>query len=280
MKYIHDKGTTRIEKNGAADIIRFTPFDDMPWMNAGFSTRIGGVSTGIYESMNLSFSMGDEYELVKKNHEIMASAFGVTLNDMVYSKQTHTTNVLVVDESHSGMGFVRDRNFDNIDGLVTKTPGLMLVTSYADCVPLFFADSKNTVVASSHSGWRGTIGNIAANTVEVMEGLGSKAKDIIVMIGPSICRDCYEVGEDVAEKFLEAYGDAAVTEKERSAAGERKFLLDLHAANRINLINSGIPEKNIFATDICTCCNPDYLFSHRASKGKRGGMCGYIQIRG
>ena len=125
---------------------------------------------------------------------------------MVYSKQTHTTNVLKIEEHHKGMGIVRERDFDNIDGLVTNVPGICLVTSYADRIPLFFADSRDQCIGLSHSGWRGTVGNIAQVTVDALiREYNANPAYIKAVIGPGICRDCYEVSEDVAVQFQKKY---------------------------------------------------------------------------
>lgn len=288
-KYFNDGRTTYIEEVhlGGTDgerivpIIRFKPYQDESWLRHGFSTRLGGVSDGIYSSMNLSFSQGDSEELVRRNHGIMAEALEVRLEDMVYSHQTHTTNVLRVTKEHAGMGLTRERNFHDVDGFVTDVPGLMLVTAYADCVPLYFADRRLHVIGLSHSGWRGTVNNMAQATVDKLrEEFGSRPDDIVAFIGPSICASCYEVGADVADNFIAAYGQDAgkVLSPKKETAAEKKYYLNLHAANRINLLRAGIPQENIYVTDICTCCNPGLLFSHRASKGKRGGLCGYMMI--
>lgn len=285
---LNASGTTYIEEKTVSDgdsehvvpVIGFETYRNYTWLTHGFSTRYGGVSDGIYKSMNLSFSQGDDERRVLKNHCIMAKTMGVELADMVYSHQTHTTNVLRVTREHAGMGFTVTRNFHDVDGFVTDVPGLMLVTAYADCVPLYFADTRLHVIGLSHSGWRGTVNNMAQATVDKMSyEFGSRPCDIAAFIGPSICVSCYEVGDDVARNFRDRYGaesEKILTKKE--AASEDKYYLNLHAANRINMLNAGISPQNIHVTDICTCCNPELLFSHRASKGKRGGLCGYMMI--
>ncbi len=278
--YIEEKKVVFEGNEHDVPIIMFTPYRDAAWLSHGFSTRYGGVSDGIYSSMNLSFSQGDDERLVMKNHSIMAAAIGVELKNMVYSHQTHTTNVMRVTGEHAGMGFVRERSFHDVDGFVTDVPGLMLVTAYADCVPLYFADMRLHVIGLAHSGWRGTVNNMAQAVVDKLEKeFGSRPCDISAFIGPSICASCYEVGDDVAQNFKDKYGaeaDLILTKKE--AATENKYYLNLHAANKINMLHAGIPEQNIHTTDICTCCNSELLFSHRASKGKRGGLCGYMMI--
>ena len=276
-----DFGNTTRFHNGRTPFITFKPFDELDFVRHGFSTRLGGVSEGEYESMNLTFTRSDEPKRVSENFRLMGNALGIDVKDMVYSQQTHTTNVLVVDSSYKGMGITRERSFADIDGLITAKPGVCLVTSYADCVPLFFADPVKKVIALSHSGWRGTVGNIGGATVHKMaDEFGCNPSDIHAFIGPSICRNCYEVSEDVAEQFAKRYGDDAfdgIIYPVEPFAG--KFRLDLWEANRRNLTSAGLLENKIGITDMCTCCNPDILFSHRFTKGRRGGMCGFLQIK-
>ena len=149
----------------------------------GFSTRLGGVSEGGYSSMNLSLSRGDSPEAVEENTKRIARAIGVEKEKMVYTQQTHTTNVAVVSGKDAGS------TLKETDGLVTDSPGICLVTFYADCVPLYFVDPVRRAIGLSHSGWRGTVGKMAAATVEKMkECFGTRPEDIIAAVGPSICR--------------------------------------------------------------------------------------------
>ena len=131
---------------------------------------------------------------------------GVNVEDMVLSKQTHTTNVRVVTAEDKGKGVMRERNYTDVDGMITNVPGICLVTSYADCVPLYFVDPVKKAIGLSHSGWRGTVGKIGKNTVQLMqENFGSKPEDLLAAVGPSVCMDCYEVSEYVIEQFKEAF---------------------------------------------------------------------------
>lgn len=261
-------------------IVRFPAFEDLSYIEHGFSTRMGGVSSGIYASMNLTFHLEDSYENVSENFRRIAEALHTTPEKMVYSKQTHTTNVMKAERFHQGMGVTRERTYDNIDGLITNVPGLCLVTSYADCVPLFFADPVTKCIGASHSGWRGTVGNIAANTVSQLEKeYHSNPADMIVFIGPSICENCYEVSDDVAEQFREHFLLSEWEHILKPSDKPDKYQLNLQLANYYNLIHAGIKPEHIHISDICTCCNPSLLFSHRASKGKRGILCGFIYIK-
>ncbi len=278
IKKITGYHTTCIVTKGDVPVIQYEKLNAVPWLKNGFSTRIGGVSRGIYESMNLSFTVGDEEKNVVENFKRFGEAFHTPVENMVYSHQTHTTHVMRVDSSHKGMGILRERDFHDIDGLVTNEPGVCLVTSYADCVPLYFVDTENKAIGLSHSGWRGTTGNICKNTLAVMaREFGTRAENVTACIGPSICQNCYEVSEDVAKQFMDNYDKPQWDILKAEENG--KYLLDLHRANYYNMVNCGIPKENISMPDLCTCCNAEWLHSHRATKGKRGGLCAFLKIR-
>ena len=243
-----------------------------------FTTRMGGVSKGIFSSMNLSFTRGDEKEDVMENYKRLAEALGVSLENFVFTDQTHTTNVLQVTEKDAGKGILRERDYQDVDGLITNVKGLVLSTFFADCVPLYFVDPVHEAIGMSHSGWRGTVRRMGKATIEAMEqAFGTKPSDLICAIGPSICQDCYEVSEDVAEKFKSAfpgYEREILLEK-----GNGKYQLDLWKANEIVLEDAGVEKEHIAVTNLCTCCNPKLLFSHRASHGKRGNLGGFLCLK-
>jgi len=266
------------EKNGVT-YLSYPSFEKIPQVVHGFSTRLGGVSEGIYSSMNLSFTRGDSEEAVRENYRRMADALGFSCEDIVTSDQTHTTNVRVITEEDRGNGITRPRPYTDVDGMVTNVPGLVLATFYADCVPLFFVDPIHGAVGLSHSGWRGTAGKIGAVTVEKMrETYGTRPEDIYSAIGPSICQECYEVSEDVIEEFKKSFQkkdwESLFYKKDNG-----KYQLDLWEANRIIMIEAGIQESHISMPGICTCHNAEFLFSHRASKGKRGNLAAFLGIR-
>ena len=174
----------------------------------GFSTRMGGVSKGYFASLNLSFDRGDDKEAVMENFRRIGKSLGVRCEDMVLSKQTHTTNVRIVTEADRGKGIIKERDYTDVDGLVTNIPGICLVTSYADCVPLYFVDPVRRVIGLSHSGWRGTVGKIGKKTIQLMqEKFASDPADILAAVGPSVCMDCYEVSFDVIDRFKESFDE-------------------------------------------------------------------------
>ena len=260
------KATTQlIEKNGVPYFV-FTPFLELPFIQHGFSTRFGGVSQGEFSSMNLSYERGDNPEAVDENYHRICKAMGTSVEKLVFSQQVHDTKVVRVKEP--------GRYLKGIDGMVTNVPDLVLTTSYADCVPLFFVDPQKKAIGLSHSGWRGTCGEIGRITVEKMqEEFNSNPEDIIAVIGPSICDTCYEVSKEVAEQFpQETYWQKKDSEK-------GKYQLNLWEANRIILERAGLLKRNIFISGVCTCCNSQLLFSHRATNGKRGNLNAFLNIK-
>ena len=265
-------------KNGVTYLV-YPEFEKTEGIVHGFSTRLGGVSEGVLESMNLSFTRGDEPERVQENYRRIADAIGFSVEDIVMSDQTHTTNVRVVTEKDRGKGMTIPRDYTDVDGMVTNVPGMVLATFYADCVPLYFVDPVHRAVGLSHSGWRGTVGKIGKVTVRKMtEIYGTKPENVIAAIGPSICQGCYEVSEDVIDQFREAF-DRLYWKKLFYEKKNGKYQLNLWEANHCILKEAGIREENILMPGICTCCNPKFLFSHRASHGKRGNLAAFLGIR-
>lgn len=269
----------RVHQYKQVEYLTFPLLDEVETVRHLFSTRMGGVSEGIYASMNLSYARGDDKEAVDENFRRIAEIFGTTPDRIVCSKQTHTTNVRLVTEEDCGKGVLYPVDYDDVDGLITNVPGILLCTSYADCVPLYFADVKNKAIGLGHSGWRGTVCRMGEAMLKSMhDAFGTKPEDVIAAIGPSICRDCYEVGEEVAEAFRQSFPEEwRFLLSEGKEAG--KYQLDLWEANKRVLLGAGILSDHLAVTDICTCCNSEYLFSHRASKGKRGNLGAFMELR-
>ena len=245
----------------------------------GFSTRLGGVSEGIFSSMNVSFTRGDQEEAVRENYRRLGAAMGFSCENLVCTDQTHTVNLRVVTEEDRGKGFVRPKDYTDIDGLVTDVPGLVLAAFYADCVPLYLVDPVRRCIGLSHAGWRGTVGKIGKKTVELMrEQYGSRPEDLVAAIGPSICQSCYEVSKDVIEKFQEAFDERFWPELFYEKDGG-KYQLNLWRANELGFLEAGVRAERIAAAGVCTCCNPELLFSHRASRGRRGNLGAFLMLK-
>ncbi|MDO4322426.1 MAG: peptidoglycan editing factor PgeF [Lachnospiraceae bacterium] len=281
IKLIRKSQGSKLQKKWKDGVLYFT----FPELSAqehfvhGFSSRIGGVSQGEFAEMNLSFTRGDQEERVRENYRRIAGAIGFDADKIVCSDQTHTNYVREVTESDCGKGYLRKRDYTDVDGLITNVPGIVLATFYADCVPLYFIDPVHRAIGLSHSGWRGTVSDIAGVTVKAMrEKYGTDPADILAAIGPSICQDCYEVSEDVIDQFKEQYEEAlwpSLFYKKENG----KYQLNLWEACRRNMLHAGIQPGRIELTDLCTCCNPGILFSHRASHGRRGNLAAFLGIR-
>lgn len=270
---------TKVNRKGEVVYLTFPRLEQTGAVIHGFTTRLGGISQGDCSSMNLSFSRGDEEAAVHENYRRIAEAVGFSSESVICSDQTHTTNVRRVGKKEKGCGLYSPRPYQDVDGLITNEPGVTLATFYADCVPLYLVDPVKKAVGLSHSGWRGTTGKIGKVTVEAMEQeFSSRPEDILAVIGPSICQDCYEVSEDVAEAFRSAY-PPTVWERLLLKKENGKYQLNLWEACRENFLEAGIPENNIVMPEICTCCNPGFLFSHRASKGKRGNLAAFLMLK-
>ncbi len=270
------------------EYLTFPTLDQIPCVRHLFSTRKGGVSEGIYSSMNLSYTRGDEKRAVDENFARIAAVLGVKQEQFVCSDQTHTTNVRVVTRDDMGKGVCREKDYTDVDGLITNEKGIVLATFYADCVPLYFVDPVKEVIGLSHSGWRGTAGGMGRVTVmRMQQEFGCAPEDIYAAIGPSICRDCYEVSSDVAQAFKEAFAendflrdnhafDRIISYRDIAQKEEGKCQLDLHEANRWILQSAGVLPEHIAVTDVCTAHNPEYLFSHRKTDGKRGNLGAFL----
>ena len=274
----HEGEALALNWSGQVAYLAFPSLDALGLARHLFSTRAGGVSEGIYSSMNFSYTRGDKKENVDENFRRIAQVMGTRPENIVCSSQSHTTNVRLVTEEDRGKGVVRPVDYEDVDGLVTNIPGIALCTLYADCVPLYLVDKKNRAIGLGHSGWRGTINRMGAVMVQAMgEAFGTRPEEIHAAIGPSICQECYEVGEDVAEAFRKSFGEEG-TVLLSPGRGPAKYQLNLWEANRRVLAKAGIPEKNIAVTDVCTCCNSNLLFSHRASLGRRGNLAAFLML--
>lgn len=268
-----------IHREGHLVYLTIPAFDKTGLVHHCFSTKLGGVSEGIYESMNVSFGRGDSDENVKKNLEILCGAVGIDAKDLVFSDQIHEDVIMTVDEDDRGKGIVQENDRVGVDGLMTNRVKVPLHTTYADCVPLYFLDTVKKIIAISHAGWRGTVKAIGAKTVNKMvEVYDSQPKDILACIAPSIGPCCFEVGEEVVQEFRQTFSEDDQKKVIRKMP-ESKYKIDLWTANKLVLLSAGILPEHITVTDICTKCNHDVMFSHRATKGKRGSLAAIMELK-
>lgn len=263
------------EKDGVL-YYAFPALEAFGFVRHGISTRLGGVSGGVFESMNLSFTRGDEESRVRENFHRFCGAIGVRAEDVVVSAQTHGTTVYNATRADRGRGVTRERGYTAIDGLVTDEPDVVLCTQYADCVPLFFVDPVRRVVGTAHAGWRGTVAGIGAVMVEKMAAdYGCAREEIRCGIGPSIGPCCFEVDEPVYRAFAElpVFDSGCGT-----VDGGGKYHVDLWEVNRRILVGAGIRPEHVTVTDLCTRCRPDVFWSHRATGGERGSLACMIAL--
>lgn len=275
---IHFNGPVTFHEEAGPCYFTFPALEETGLCRHAFSTRLGGVSRGQYASLSLSFFMGDEREAVYENFRRICGAIGVDEEKLVFGCQTHSANVRVVTAADAGKGILRQRDYTDVDGLVTNVPGLPLCTLYADCVPLLFLDPVKGVVGCSHAGWRGTAAAIGRRTVEVMqETYGSRPADILACIAPSIGPCCYEVDEPLRAAFS-SIPDVS-PEGLLQPKGEGKYMLNLWETNRRVLLAAGLLPEHITVAGICTCCHADIFHSHRATGGHRGSLAAIIALK-
>ncbi len=280
------------------EILKAESFARIPWMLHGFSTRKGGVSK-VYggKSLNLGITEQDTHEAVERNREIFLKALGA-------NKASKTWPMVPMHQIHSAIIHRVDRMPEKMlqgDGLITNVPGMLLTVRTADCVPVLIADRKKRAVGAFHAGWRGTLERIVEKGVgEMRRQFGSDPADLAAAIGPCIHACCYEVSDDFPDKFRAQfeYADALFEEVFDSNSLHLKYPLlflnqrapghgdaastlhlNLVEANRRQLLDAGLAEKNIWASDLCTSCRTDLLFSHRAEFGQTGRMMAAIGIR-
>ena len=243
------------------------------------TTRHGGCGSGAYGSFNCTPYTGDEFSVVLANQELLCKLVGITTEQLIVPYQTHSANVLIVDEAFMQLSSdARHAMLQEKDAVVTDVAGLCLCISTADCVPVLLYDSEHEVVAAVHAGWRGTVEKIVTNTLQVMyENYGTKTKDVYAVIGPCISLDAFEVGIEVYEAFYQAGYDMKMIacwhpEKE-------KYHIDLPKANRLQLLAEGVPHAQIHDSGICTYNEYRDFFSARRLGIQSGRILNGIVIK-
>ncbi len=274
------EGRMELVEKAQIVMLHFPMWDRIPYITHGISTRQGGVSGGIYKSMNFKEDGEDTEENVRENYRRIAKHLGCDVSFMVRPSLVHGDRVHRVTATDYGNGTVRRSTLFETDALITDTPGVTLCATFADCVPLLFLDTKKHAVGLAHSGWRGTVKKIGKKTVEAMgQSFGSRPEDILAAVGPCICQGCYEVGEDTAEEFRREFLGAQELLTENPMK-KGHYQLDLRKANETIFLESGILPEHILVSDLCTCCNPKLIFSHRATQGKRGAIGAFLGLQG
>lgn len=270
--------TMKLNNADTVPYLTYNSLSEIKFINHAFTTRLGGVSKGEFSSMNMAFNRGDSVESVTENYKRFCASAGFDYESLTASAQDHNTFVRAVTSADRGVGIYKPRDLQSVDALITNEKGVTLVTYYADCTPLFFVDTKNKAIGLAHAGWRGTVGRIGEKVVRKMiELYGTDPADIKAAIGPAISVCCYEVDKPCADNFLAL--DDLETSRFVFPKENGKFMIDLLETNRQVLIKSGVKPENITISDLCTNCNSELLWSHRATKGHRGTMSAFMCIK-
>jgi purine-nucleoside/S-methyl-5'-thioadenosine phosphorylase / adenosine deaminase len=279
-------------------ILKSESLISVPWLIHGFSTRSAGFSR-VYggNTLNLGFTKQDSRNAVERNRQAFLQQLGAGRDKkawpLITLRQIHSDLIHCVSDlpEQTLVG----------DGLITRTPNLLLAIQTADCLPVILVDAKQKSAGVFHAGWRGTVKRIVEKGVgEMRRYFGTLPRNIKAVIGPGVHACCYEVGSEVRQQFESQFsyaGDLFHEVKESDPVREKypllfltarapghgelpsKIFLDLVEANRRQLISAGVLRKNISASKLCTSCHPELLFSYRAEKGMTGRMMGVAGIR-
>lgn len=268
MQYSSDEAGRNAElaEAGGVIFVRFAHIHRTGIWAHGISTRIGGVSRGPYDSMNLGFTTMDVEPALAENRRRFSTALGIGKLPLVQRLDlVHGNRVIELKESDTGELLAQ------ADGIVTDMVDRALITTFADCIPLILADPATGAIGVIHSGWRGTFAGIAGEAVKKMtESYGSKPENILAGIGPGIGRCCFETGKDVADAFFDKFGrwkDLTV-----KTSNKDKWFIDLKGLSERILTDSGLIPENIATANLCTCCRRDLFFSYRRDGGISGRM--------
>lgn len=263
-----------ISKKDSLAYLQAAIFDECDFLIHAFCARQGGVSQDDYASLNLSFNEGDEEYSVLQNWGRLSKAFAIPLEQFLVVNQVHGDRIFVI-KPHGG--FFSSRAELDYDAIVTNRTNLAICIKTADCAPIFFVDRVKKVIAVTHAGWRSTALNISAKVIGLMQNqYDSSSGNILVAIGPSIGKCCYQVDSVVADAFRRQKNHEIYL---LPATVGNKWMLDLPEANRRQILDCGIPEKNIELSRYCTCCRQDLFFSHRGSGGITGRQINFMMIK-
>ncbi|WP_419392496.1 peptidoglycan editing factor PgeF [Cytobacillus praedii] len=249
--------------------------DKFPKLVAGFTSKNGGFSESYFSTLNLGLHVNDSIASVRENRQCMAETLQFPVENWIGAEQTHKINIEVVAENAAGKGSLSyDESFKDTDGFFTFDKNILLTLCFADCVPLFFFHEATGAMGVAHAGWKGTVNGIAAEMLTLYKKNGIGEKDVHVVIGPSICRNCYVVDEPVITLVKNRLGDQL--DVPFNQIQENQYELDLKEVNKAILLQAGVLEENIQVSNFCTSCHEEHFFSHRRDKGKTGRMMSFI----
>lgn len=257
--------------SGTLPLWQFNNLQNQSGIRHFVSGRAGGVSSGEVGTFNLSFKVVDSAENVRENRRRLAEAMQVLPEHLLFPAQTHSTNVRLVQAHTHG------DDLTNTDALITNVPDRCICVMSADCVPILLYDPVQRAVGAVHAGWRGTVGKILSRTVEAMQSnYNTRPKNLLAGIGPSICPQVYEVGAEVLAAVRETFGNVNGLIDRENAGG--KGYLNLWEANRVQLLQAGVPAASIEVAGICTYQQSNDFFSARKSGNRAGRFAAGIRL--
>jgi polyphenol oxidase len=246
-----------------------------PSLTVGFTTKNDGFSESPFKSLNMGLHVDDLEQSVVKNRQKLSDLLNFPLNKWIGAQQTHETTVQWVSKEDAGNGSSEyESALRKTDGLITNQSGILLTMCYADCVPLYFIEPQTKLIGIAHAGWKGSVGNIAGKMVEKFESRGVTPDKIKVVIGPSICKTCYQVNHIVIDEIEKV--TSSDQERPYTQVGNDQFQLDLHKLNTQLLLSRGVLKNNIVISTYCSSCEDHLFYSHRRDNGKTGRMMSFI----
>ncbi|CUH94276.1 hypothetical protein P22_0342 [Propionispora sp. 2/2-37] len=253
----------------------FSHFDRFRLLH-GISSRLGGISSAPFSSLNLALHTGDNDTDVLKNREAYCQAVGIPADRLITAEQVHGEHIALVTQRETGKGAKSyAQALKQTDALITQTPGVPLMLFFADCVPVLIFDPVTQSIGIVHAGWKGTVALIAQKTVLAMQdAFGTEPANCLVGIAPSIGPCCYEIDNTVLERVKQNFAVWPLLTK----PSNDRWKLNLWEANRSQLIDIGVQNTNIVCSDICTACNKTLFFSYRAENGKTGRIGAFIML--
>lgn len=256
-------------------LLPLAPWSGFEGLTAGFSTRLGGSSLPPRDGLNTALHVGDEESAVIANRRAIADALGWPFEAWTCAEQVHGCRVVRVTGDERGMGRLsRQSAIQDADALITDEPDILLTMFFADCVPLYFYDPEHEALGLAHAGWKGTVDDVAGETIRAMsEAFGTAPAQLFAAIGPSIGACCYEVDDNVMNRVREVVPD---DESFHVPSSEGKSRLNLKEINKHLMIKAGILPSRIELSGWCTSCSTDLFFSHRKERGQTGRMMSWL----
>ncbi|GAB6100566.1 peptidoglycan editing factor PgeF [Halanaerocella petrolearia] len=253
-------------------------FSETGLVEHAFSTKIGGVSKDEYTSLNLGLHVSDNKEDVVENRRRICNLLDSDHQQLVAGKQLHNDRVKIINREDKGSGALSyDTALENTDALLTDKKGILLTSYYADCTPILLLDPVLEVVGLVHAGWKGTVKKIAQQTVlQMKEVYGTNLSDLLVGVGPSIGKCCYQVDEQVINPLQKEFSN---WEEFVEEVDDQQWKLDLSLANQVQLEEVGVERRNIIHSNLCTACHSNLFYSYRRDKGETGRMASLIKLK-